>query len=148
VFGLVIQSQFAGIASVSTRRVTSATYAREQRFRGRELGTVNVGESSGCGLSDTLIPDEVLAVLQRRYVHVQNGLGFTEPVARDAAIKLYGRYRGNLGDFLRLLRAAVVPRAQATVVRSLAESEVVNTMATRYWSATLTTRMVEEDATS
>jgi hypothetical protein len=93
-----------------------------------------------------LTPDEVVALLEKRYRHLRNGFRFTEPVAPKEAAALYARYRGHLRGFLRLLSGAVQHHALLASGGSMRATQVVSTMAPTYWIDTLTTRITVQDA--
>ena len=83
-------------------------------------------------LTATLQPldaDVIVAMLEKRYAHLQTGLRFTAPVPPEAAAALYRRYRGDLRRFLSLLSQAVQRHAVTHPGRPLDAVTLVALMA-------------------
>lgn len=92
-----------------------------------------------------LTPDEVAALLARRYERLRLGLRFVHPVAPEAVAELYRRYDGDLRNFLRLLSNAVQRAPVAERPAPLAARTAVQTMAPVY-RRTLARQLGEVDA--
>jgi len=83
-------------------------------------------------LLDPFAPDEVAALLERRYRELRRGMRFTAPVEPAAAASLYRRYRGDLRNFLRLLSTASERVLHPDGSRAMTEAEVLAAVAPRY----------------
>ena len=83
-------------------------------------------------LLDAFAPEEVAALLERRYRELRRGVHFTAPVEPQAAAALYRRYRGDLRNFLRLLSTASERALHPDGSRAMTESEVLAAVAPRY----------------
>ena len=81
---------------------------------------------------DPFAPDEVAALLERRYRELRRGLRSTAPVEPAAAAALYRRYRGDLRNFLRLLSTASERALHPDGSRPMTEPEVLAAVAPRY----------------
>jgi hypothetical protein len=77
-------------------------------------------------------PEEVSALLERRYRELRRGVRFTAPIEPAAAARLYRRYRGDLRNFLRLLSAACERALHPDGSRALTEVEVLAAVGPRY----------------
>jgi hypothetical protein len=83
-------------------------------------------------LLDPFAPEEVAALLERRYRELRRGVRFTAPVEPAAAAALYRRYRGDLRNFLRLLSTASERALPPDGSRPMTEAEVLAAVAPRY----------------
>ena len=81
---------------------------------------------------DPFAPDEVAALLERRYRELRRGLRYTAPVEPPAAAALYRRYRGDLRNFLRLLSTASERALHPDGSQPMAEAEILAAVAPRY----------------
>jgi hypothetical protein len=77
-------------------------------------------------------PEEVSALLERRYRELRRGVRFTAPVEPAAAARLYRRYRGDLRNFLRLLSVACERALHPDGSRALTEAEILAAVGPRY----------------
>lgn len=76
---------------------------------------------------------EAVEMLELRYKHLAlRGGTRVPPVAPKHAAALYGRYRGDLRNFLRALSKAVQRAPIAEPVRSLSEEEIIAALAADY----------------
>ncbi|GJG88828.1 hypothetical protein tb265_40090 [Gemmatimonadetes bacterium T265] len=83
-------------------------------------------------LLDPFAPEEVAALLERRYRELRRGMRFTAPVEPAAAAALYRRYLGDLRNFLRLLSTASERALHPDGGRPMTEVEVLAAVAPRY----------------
>jgi hypothetical protein len=83
-------------------------------------------------LLDPFAPEEVAALLERRYRELRRGMRFTAPAEPQAAAALYRRYRGDLRNFLRLLSTASERALPPDGGRPMTEGEVLAAVAPRY----------------
>ncbi len=82
---------------------------------------------------DPLTPDEVGELLALRYDHLKRrSVALVPPVEPPTAASLYGRYRGDLRNFLRLLSEASHLLLGVDGVTPLGEDQIVATMAGAY----------------
>jgi hypothetical protein len=80
---------------------------------------------------DALGADEVASILERRYEHLKWGATFVPPVEVEQALRLYGRYHGDLRKFLQLLDEATDSELGVRGRQPLAADEIVAFMAPR-----------------
>jgi hypothetical protein len=82
---------------------------------------------------EPLGPPQVAALLRGRYRHLKlAGRGLTQPIESSAVEGLYGLYRGDLRNFLRLLGEAAERLLGVGGVRPMRREEILHEMAPEY----------------